>query len=149
MIGLLAAAPVLLAAATPTGGAAASVRTAVLDHAVTRGDVLAPEDFTITPLPAANARAALSAKEAAGMEARRNLAAGVAVRSGDVMPRQLVRRGEPVTIRFVSGSLTIAATGKALGSGAKGELVRVVTASTSRTIDGVVDGSGSVRIAAP
>ena len=83
------------------------------------------------------------------MEASRNLPAGMVVRQTDLMRPQLVHRGEPVSIRIVSGPLVIAAAGRALSGGAKGEPVRVVTNTTSRTLDGVIEGSGSVRITAP
>lgn len=147
---ILAVLPMLLSAANPAATAAVSeTKAAVLDHAVTRGDLLVPADFTIAQMPVAEVRGALSGNDVVGMEARRNLAAGSVVRLSDVMPRQLVRRGEPVAIRVVSGALTISAAGRALGSGAKGDMVRVVTATTSRTLDGFVDGAGSVLIVAP
>jgi flagella basal body P-ring formation protein FlgA len=65
------------------------------------------------------------------------------------MRPQLVHRGEPVTIRIVSGTLAITASGRALGGAAEGEAVRVVVNATNRTLDGVVEGSGTVRISAP
>jgi flagella basal body P-ring formation protein FlgA len=92
---------------------------------------------------------ALPPRDCAGLEARRALPSGSIVMASDLMPQQLVRRGEPVMIRVVSGGLTISASGRALASGAKGEMVRVVTNTTSRTLDGIVDGTGSVRIVAP
>lgn len=126
-----------------------AVRVAVLDHPVARGDVLTPTDFTEEERSVAQARGALSARDCAGMEARRALPTGSIVLSSDLMPQQLVHRGEPVMIHVVNGGLTIAASGRALSSGAKGDMVRVVTNTTSRTIDGIVDAAGSVRIVAP
>jgi flagella basal body P-ring formation protein FlgA len=83
------------------------------------------------------------------MEAARNLTAGNVVRRSDLMKPQLVRRGEPVTIRIVAGALVITASGRALNGGGQGEMVRVVTNTTNRTLDGTIDGSGTVRVAAP
>lgn len=131
------------------GGPAENVQVAVLGHAVSKGDRLEAGDFTIEDRTAAAARGALGIEDAAGMEATRNLSPGTIVRRTDVMTPQLVRRGEPVTIKLMSGPLVITAAGRALSGGAKGDLVRVVTNSTSRTLDGTVDGSGIVRIAAP
>ena len=62
---------------------------------------------------------------------------------------RLVRRGEPVTLRLQSGPLTIATAGRALGDGSKGARVRVVAFSTRRTLEGVVEGPGEVRLIAP
>lgn len=125
------------------------VQVPVLGHAVQKGDRIEAGDFTVEGRPPAAARGALAVEDAAGMEAARNLAAGVVVRRGDVMRPQLVRRGEPVTIRIVSGPLVITASGRALSGGGQGDMVRVVTNTTSRTLDGLVEGSGTVRIATP
>lgn len=61
----------------------------------------------------------------------------------------LVKRGEPVLIAVRSGGLTITSQGRALGSGAAGQSVRVVSTDTHRTLDAIVDGPGSVRIPLP
>lgn len=144
-----ALASLLAVLALPLPAAAADVQVAVLGHAVQRGDRLEASDFNTETRPDTAARGAIGPAEAAGMEATRNLPAGMVLRRADIMQPQLVRRGEPVTVRLVSGGLVITAAGRALSGGARGDLVRVVTNSTSRTLDGVVDGSGSVRITAP
>jgi flagella basal body P-ring formation protein FlgA len=82
------------------------------------------------------------------MEAQRALSAGTVVRASDVIRPQLVRRGEPVTITLRDGGLSISTEGRALGSGAAGDFVRVVSLSTNRTLDGVVEGTGAIRVSA-
>lgn len=135
----------------PAGQAAGpqDVPVAVLAHAIERGARIERGDLVIEPRPAGAARGALAAEEAAGMEAARRLTAGSVVRAGDVLRPQLVRRGEQVTIRVVSGPLVITTAGRALTGGAAGETVRVVADSTSRTLDATVEGSGTVRITTP
>lgn len=64
-------------------------------------------------------------------------------------PQPLVKRGEPVLIAVRSGGLTITSQGRALGSAAAGQSVRVVSIDTHRTLDAIVDGPGSVRIPLP
>jgi len=144
---------VLLALALLGAGPAAApsedVQVAVLSHAIEKGTRLDRSDFDSEARTPAAARGALSADDAAGMEAARNLSAGNIVRRSDLMKAQLVRRGEPVTIRIVSGALVITASGRALNGGGQGEMVRVVTNTTNRTLDGTIDGSGTVRVAAP
>ena len=95
---------------------------------------------------AAQGRGALSADAAAGKEATRNLPAGSVVRATDVIAPRLVRRGEPVSVTVRSGPLAIATPGRALGSGGAGDLVRVVILATNRTLDGIVDAPGKVRV---
>ncbi|MDP9413632.1 MAG: flagellar basal body P-ring formation chaperone FlgA [Pseudomonadota bacterium] len=127
----------------------AAIETAVLARPVEKGELLSAADFTTTALPPAQARGALAPANAAGMEALRRLAAGAPVRVHDLSRPQLVRRGEPVTILVRSGGLAITAQGRALSSGASGDLVRVVNAATSRTLEGTVEKAGQVRITAP
>ncbi|MDT8758491.1 flagellar basal body P-ring formation chaperone FlgA [Sphingomonas psychrotolerans] len=140
---------VLLALALLGAGPAEDVQVAVLAHPVEKGTRLERGDFELEARAPAAARGVLSAEDAAGMEAARNLTAGMTVRRSDLMKPQLVRRGEPVTIRIVAGALVITASGRALNGGGQGEMVRVVTNNTNRTLDGTIDGSGTVRIAAP
>lgn len=133
-----------LAAAVP-GATPPSVP--VLVRAIGRGELLATSDFESQPRSPGLATGALAPRDAAGREAVRNLSAGAVVRAGDVVTPRLVRRGEPVTVNLRSGGLTIATSARALGSGGMGDLVRVVTSATNRTLDAVVEGSGAVRIA--
>ena len=125
----------------------ATLAVPVLDHAVAKGDLLAATDFVAQELPIVQARAAPRLKEMVGMEAARALSAGTLVRSSDLIRPQLVRRGEPVTIALRDGGLAITTAGRALGGGAAGDFVRIVSLSTNRTLDGVVESTGTVRVA--
>lgn len=118
----------------------------VLAHAVARGEIVSAMDFESRPAVAAQANGILSPAAAAGREALRNLAAGMPVRSSDLVSPRLVRRGEPVVIAWRSGGMAITTGGRALSSGGAGEFVRVVAASTNRTLDAVVEGSGAVAV---
>lgn len=126
--------------------ASQTIATLVLDHAVAKGDLLAAADFVTQELPVAQARGVPRLKDMVGMEAARALSAGAFVRSSDLIRPQLVRRGEPVTIALRDGGLAITTAGRALGSGAAGDFIRVVSVSTNRTLDGVVESTGLVRI---
>lgn len=127
----------------------AEVAVDVLAHAMSRGSILSAEDFERKPLVPALARSALRVQDVAGMEATRNLAAGSHVRTGDVAPVALVRRGEAVTLVVQTGAITISAPGRALGDGAQGAAVRVVNLATNRTLDGRVEGTARVMVAIP
>jgi flagella basal body P-ring formation protein FlgA len=143
-IALLAAGPVVAQV-----GAPAAVDIPVLSRAVARGEVLGQDDFTTEARSPAQARNALAVANAVGREATRMLPAGTVVRATDVIAPRLVRRGEPVTITVRSGGLAIATGGRALASAGAGEMVRVVSLSTNRTLDGVVEGPDAVRVTAP
>ncbi len=146
---LLTAVVAALPAAAAAQPVPATVEVPVLTRPVEKGELLSAADFTTDALSAAQARGALIPVNAAGMEALRRLAAGAPVRAHDLIRPQLVRRGEPVTIVVRSGGLAITAQGRALSGGASGDLVRVVNAATSRTLEGTVEKAGHVRIVAP
>lgn len=135
---------VALGAAAPGPGAPVPV----LDHPVAKGQILAATDFVDGPPASEQNRGALRIRDAAGLEANRNLPAGSIVRSSDLIQPQIVRRGEAVTLTLRDNGLIIVTAGRALGSAAAGAPVRVVALATNRTLDGVVEGSGAVRIAA-
>ncbi|OWK28325.1 flagellar basal body P-ring formation chaperone FlgA [Sphingomonas mucosissima] len=142
LAGIWAALPALAAVAD-------TVDVPVLARAVARGELLDATDFTAEPRPVAQARGAVAARDAQGKEAARNLPAGAVVRGTDITQPRLVKRGEPVTIAVRKGTLVIATPGKALSSGSAGDLVRVVALSTNRTLDAIVEKSGTVRVVAP
>jgi flagella basal body P-ring formation protein FlgA len=131
------------------GGAPLGDEVAVLSRPIARGERVTAADFAIEERASGAGRGAVGPADAAGMEAARNLSAGSVVRPADLVRPRLVRRGQPVTIRIVSGSLTITAAGRALSDAASGEPARVVADATSRTLEGVVDGAGTVRIVTP
>ncbi|MBB3032468.1 flagellar basal body P-ring formation chaperone FlgA [Alteriqipengyuania lutimaris] len=120
----------------------------VLVRQIQRGDLLTERDFAPEEVSAGQARGAVSAEQAAGLEAARTLRSGSPVRARDLAEPRLVRRGQPVTIILRSGALSISATGRALADGALGDPVRVFSEATNQTLDGVVESSGRVRISA-
>jgi flagella basal body P-ring formation protein FlgA len=148
-LALLAVQPFVAGAAFAQVGAPASIDIPVLGRAVARGEVLGADDFTTEARSPAQARGALAVANAVGHEATRTLPAGTVVRPTDVITPRLVRRGEPVTITVRSGGLAIATGGRALASAGAGDMVRVVSLSTNRTLDGVVEGANAVRVTAP
>lgn len=138
----------LVGAALSTAATAQVADTPVLGRFVDKGELLSTSDFATAPLSLAQARDAMTPSQAAGMEAIRRLTAGTPVRRSDLIKAQLVRRGEAVSIALRSGGLSIVTEGRALSGGGLGDLVRVVSLSTKRTLDATVDGSGSVRLSA-
>lgn len=121
----------------------------VLARTIQRGDLVSERDFAAGEVTAAQARGIVSAQDAAGLEARRTLREGMPVRASDLAEPRLVKRGEPVKISLREGVLTISVLGRALSDGAMGEQVRVFSEATNQTLDGVVEGAGTVRILAP
>lgn len=142
----LAAAAVAVVAAPALATEMVTVATPVLVRMIDKGEKLDASDFQMEQRSPASARNALRPAEAEGLEASRRLMPGTTVRASDLTRPQTVRRGEPVTISIVNGPLSITTNGRALSGGGNGEMVRVVSLSTNRTLDAMVERTGHVRV---
>lgn len=81
-----------------------------------------------------------------GMTPRRVAFAGKPLLEKEVEAPRIVGRGEVVTMVLESGALRLTAIGKSLENGAKGDIVRVVNTSSSRTIQGTVTGQKEITV---
>jgi flagellar basal body P-ring formation protein FlgA len=86
---------------------------------------------------------------AVGMQARRQLRAGQALRAADLAKADLVQRDQAVTLVYESVGLYLTIRGKALEAGTEGDVVNVLNSQAKRTVSGVVIGRGQVSVAAP
>ena len=84
-----------------------------------------------------------------GMSPRYQARAGEPLRLSDMVPPVLVEKGAQVDMLLTSGALTLIARGRALESGAIGDIINVLNTRSNRTLRGVVDGPNSIRIDAP
>ncbi|MGK2284481.1 flagellar basal body P-ring formation chaperone FlgA [Pedomonas sp. V897] len=130
-----------------TAGAPGTVEIAVVANRIAAGEVITEADLEIQAVDARRARGALTLAEIAGLEARRPLTPGTPVRSHDVQQPKLIKKGQAVTMVVSHGGLTIAARGKALEDGGKGDIVRVQNIASQKIIQGEVTASGIVSVA--
>ena len=113
-----------------------------------RGQVLGESEIRSVRLPASQIPedAVLSFEDAEGAVLRR------AVKEGEPLTRRalelpsLVSRGDRVTMIAESGSLKITATGEALGSGRRGETVKVRNVDSQKIVSGRVSASQTVTM---
>ena len=142
------AALAIILPAMPAQAASAreTVEIAILANRIAAGEVITEADLETRSLDARRARGALTLAEIAGLEARRPLAPGNPVRSHDVQQPTLVKKGQAVNLVVSHGGLTIAARGKALEDGSKGQIVRVQNISSQKIIQGEVAASGIVSV---
>jgi flagella basal body P-ring formation protein FlgA len=89
----------------------------------------------------------LQASDLVGKAPRHQLRAGEPVRQSDVEVPLVVHRGTLVTILLETKSLRLSAEGKALDDGGMGAVIRVANTKSSRVIDAVVAGPGTVAVA--
>lgn len=130
------------------GHAVTMVEIPVLNRRLRDGQVITGDDIDwLTVNGAALADdTARTADDLVGLAPRRPLSARSAVRLADLRQPIVVGRGDSVDILYASEALTIVARGRALDSGAPGDVVRVLNVDSNRTIEGVVDSPGLVRI---
>jgi flagella basal body P-ring formation protein FlgA len=88
----------------------------------------------------------LSRDRAVGMQARRQLRAGQALKGADVAKPDLVQRDQGVTLVYETAGIHLTVLGKALDSGTEGDVVNVMNLQSKRTVSGVVVGRGRVAI---
>jgi flagella basal body P-ring formation protein FlgA len=80
------------------------------------------------------------------MTPKRVLFSGKPISAGDIMAPRLVERGSEVTMIYKSGGMNLTARGKALQSGSKGEVIRVMNTASARPIEATVTDSRMVTV---
>ena len=118
----------------------------VLRNTLQNGDIIGKNDIKMIDISEHDLQSnmIMKADDLVGLTPRRVTYAGKYLQKGAFEKPQLVERGEPVFITYKSGAITLTAKGKALQSGAKGDLVRVTNINSSRTIDATVNGTNQV-----
>lgn len=134
---------------TVSGSAVQTAETVFLTRSVRRGEVLTRSDVSVERRP----RAEISADrinapdQAIGLAARQALRAGQPLRETDLKRPELVQRNEAVTLVFEMPGILLTVRGKALETGAGGDVVSVLNLQSKRTVQGVVAGPGRVNVA--
>jgi len=130
-----------------TGTAIETVEAAVLTRNVERNEVLKASDVAVERRPKAEIGGDVAGRSrAVGMQARKQLRAGVALKTADLAKPDLVTRDQNVTLTYESTGLYLTIRGKALEGGTEGDVVNVLNLQSKRTVSGVVTGRGQVSI---
>lgn len=140
----------ILAQSAVGGRIVTRVDVPVLSRPLRRDEIISGNDITWLPtdLNAGSMNILFNAEDLIGKAPRTSLRPGVPVRAVDLVTPPAVNRGKQVTMIYQAGRMTITAQGRALSDAAVGETVRVVNISSSRTVEGVVEALGVVRIGA-
>lgn len=118
----------------------------VLSATLQNGDIIAKNDIEMVEIADHDVQnnMIMDAEDLIGLTPRRVAYAGKYLQKGAFQKPRLVERGEAVFITYKTGAITLTAKGKALQSGAKGDIVRVTNINSSRTIDATVNGTNQV-----
>jgi flagella basal body P-ring formation protein FlgA len=130
-----------------TGTAIETVEAAVLTRDVERNEVLKSSDLVTERRPKTAVGTDVAARErAVGMQMRKQVRAGQALKSADLSKPDLVQRDQNVTLIYESAGLYLTIRGKAMEAGTEGDVVNVLNLQSKRTVSGVVIGREQVAI---
>ena len=86
------------------------------------------------------------AADVVGARARRDIVAGELLTNALVTVPPAVRSGDEVQVMVTVGSVQVSGVGRASGSGQIGDLVRVTTSSSRKSLSARITGRGTVEI---
>ncbi len=133
-----------------TGTAIETVEAAILARGVERNEVIKSSDVVMERRPKAEVGTDLAARDrAVGMQARRQLRVGQALKSADLAKPDLVQKDQAVVLVYNAVGLHLTIRGKALEGGTEGDVVNVMNLQSKRTVSGAVTGRGQVSINTP
>ena len=137
-----------LARITVTGRAVEMVDVPVLRRRMEPGDVIRERDIEWLNMPADRVarNAVLDLANLLDKSPRRPIRAGSVVLGGELREPILVPKNSLVTIRLRTARMVLTVQGRALESGARGHVIRVVNTKSSKTISASVTDSGTVEI---
>jgi len=130
-----------------TGIAVETIEAAVLTRSVERNDVLKASDVITERRPKAEVGSDPAIRsQAVGMQMRKQLRSGQALRTVDLAKPDLVQRDDNVTLIYETAGLYLTVRGKAVESGTEGDTVSVLNLQSKRTVSGIVVGRAQVAI---
>ncbi|HEY4251058.1 MAG TPA: flagellar basal body P-ring formation chaperone FlgA [Roseomonas sp.] len=131
------------------GRALPTMPVAVATRRLLLGDVVGPGDVQVVQMRAERVRpgTAQRLQDVVGRQLRRPIGSNTPFATADLGAPNLVARFEPVTLQLEAPGLSLAAVGRALDSGALGEVVAVMNLGSRLVVEGVVTGPGRVRVA--
>jgi flagella basal body P-ring formation protein FlgA len=131
-----------------TGTAVETAEAAVLVRSLERGEIMRAADLVIEPRPKSEVGddVVTTSAPAVGRSARRALRAGQVIHQADLMRPELVQRNDIVTIVYEMPGMMLTVRGKAIDSGAEGDIINVTNVQSKRNIQATVTGPGRVSV---
>ncbi|MGL4239556.1 MAG: flagellar basal body P-ring formation chaperone FlgA [Beijerinckiaceae bacterium] len=124
------------------------VRVPVLSRAVLKGDIVTANDVTLERRRRSELGQDVVTDMAklAGNAARRAMGRGSLIREADVQRPEAVERNATVVMTFEQPGLQLAIRGKALASGAVGDVIQVQNLSSKKTVEAVITGPNRAAV---
>jgi len=120
----------------------------VLNHTMRRYQRITAEDIQLVDMNLADIpqNAITSAQDILDKRVTKSLLAGTVLRTDIVELPPLVKRGDIVTVKAVSGALQVTTFGKAKNNGHQGERIKVVNIDTQKELYGYVVDAETVHV---
>jgi flagella basal body P-ring formation protein FlgA len=137
-----------IASQAVTGQVVELVEVSVLNRAVEQGAVVAPADLGLErkPRDLVPTDAFTDATPLAGRVARRALPAGSVLRNADLLRREIIAKGEIVSVVYEEPGIVLSMRARANDAGALGDMVSVVNPQSKKVLQAVVTGPGRVVV---
>lgn len=130
-----------------TGVAVETVEAMVLTRSIDRSEIIKASDIVLERRPKAEVgNAPASHDQSIGMQARRAMRAGQALKITDLTKPDLVTRDQSVTLIYQVPGIYLTGRGKALEAGTEGDTINVTSLQSKRIVQGRVVGPGQVAI---
>jgi flagellar basal body P-ring formation protein FlgA len=130
-----------------TGTAIETVEAAILARGIERNEIIKSSDVMVERRPKSEVGNDVASRDrTVGMQARRQLRAGAAVKASDLAKPDLVQRDQSVVLIYETPGIYLTIRGKALEGGTEGDVVNVLNLQSKRTVTGVVVGRGQVTV---
>jgi len=132
-----------------TGTMMETAETAVLTRSLAKGELVRKSDIMLARKPKTELKADAfdTLDHLVGMEARAAIPAGQPLRQADLIKPDRIKRDESITLVYEVPGILLTCRGKALESGADGDVISVLNVQSKRTVQGTVTGPGRVTIA--
>jgi flagella basal body P-ring formation protein FlgA len=112
--------------------------------AITKEDI----DYIDSPKSKLQTNTIMDANDIIGKAIKHAMPAGKPIRSSDIEKQIIVSRGKTVTILYKTPSITLKASGLAMDSGAKGDVIRVRNSTSDKIIQAEIESNERVVVAA-
>lgn len=144
---LLAMTVAMFLTAAHIANAQDTVNIPVLKQHVKAGTIIHENMLDLKTYPARTVRVMEHNKEnIIGLEATRNLRAGLPLRPGYFRTPLDVRRGQPVVLKYNKMGIVLSTEGKSLSDGRIGDVIYAINAKSGMRIKGRVEANGLVLI---
>lgn len=122
---------------------------AVTSKSLARGDIITRDDIELRLMDTAQAGLGYISdpERVVGMELKRRLQIGSALRLTHLTAPEVVSKGEKVVLEASTGGISVLTNAHALAAGQVGQQIRVRNSHSNREVDAVVVGPGRVKVA--